>query len=117
MSEPVTEQAVRDRLSAKGCNHFEIEGGPRCATSEGRRSTYGHAAGGYLRMPEHLLGQARVKFENPVESHGTLTSDPLVCCAADPEPAEIRTDVIGNEKYPRTEESSHFEARSWGGAR
>jgi len=112
MSASIAEQAVRDQLSAMGCNHYEIEGDPRCATSKGRRSTYGHAAGGYLRVLEHLLGQARVEFENPVEAHGTLTSDPVLCCAAELEPAEIRTSVIRNEKYPRTEESSRFEARS-----
>jgi hypothetical protein len=95
-----------------GCNHYEIGGDPRCATSKGRRSTYGHAAGGYLRVLEHLLGQARVEFENPVEAHGTLTRDPMLCCAAEPEPAVIRTSVIRNEEYPRTEESSRFEARS-----
>ena len=111
MSASIAEQAVPGQLSAMGCNHYEIEGDPRCATSKGRRSTMG-TPGGYLRVLEHLLGQARVEFENPVEAHGTLTSDPVLCCAAEPEPAEIRTSVIRNEKYPRTEESSRFEARS-----
>jgi len=42
----------------------------------------------------------------------SFTSDPVLCCAAEPEAAEILTSVTRNEKYPRTEESLRFQARS-----